>query len=227
MSDDEYIREANHTSHPEGVKPAHKEYIYDLGEHPVRSDYKQRFRDTYNTTRPEYNDHAFNAKIDGKTRKIRIPAKIVREIHLQCESEAHPITFHQKLQPNYVDGQTHGPNKVGKMTFQNVGYYNSIQSSMMMPNYFRQKAWAIQNEIFDNGLKYRQVNGEDYPTIEDVDYSEEVAQRMFYPENYGRRSRGKKTKKSSKKDKPITSKLRADEQSMKRVLRALPHIKEG
>ena len=144
-----YIREANHTSHPEGVKPAHKEYIYDLGEH--------RFRDSYHTTRPEYNDHAFNAKIDGKTRKIRIPAKIVREIHLQCESEAHPITFHQKLQPNYVDGQTHGPNKAGKMTVQNVGYYNSIQSSMMMPNYFRQKAWAIQNEIFDNGLKYRQV----------------------------------------------------------------------
>ena len=33
---DEYIRKANHTSHPEGVKTEHKEYLYDLGEHPVR-----------------------------------------------------------------------------------------------------------------------------------------------------------------------------------------------
>ena len=41
----------------------------------VRSDYNQRFRDSYSTTRPEYNDHAFKANIDGKTREIRVLKK--------------------------------------------------------------------------------------------------------------------------------------------------------
>ena len=145
---DDYIRENNRSEHEERAKP-HTEYIFDLGEHPVRAENKQRFRDTYPTTRPEYTDHAFNVKLDGKERKIRVPAKIAREIHLQIEAEAHPLTFHQKLQPNYVSGQKIGPNKVGKMTVQSVSYYNSIQSTMQLPNYFRQKGWSIQNEVFD------------------------------------------------------------------------------
>ena len=48
---------------------------------------------------------------------------------------------------------------------------------MQLPNYFRQKGWSIQNEVFDANLKYRQVNGEDYPTIADLNYSEEVAKK--------------------------------------------------
>lgn len=175
---DSYVRRTDRSSHPERVI-THKDYIFDLGEHPVRDDKKTRFRDTYPTTRPEYNDHAFQMKIDGKDREVRVPAKIAREIHLQIEAEAHPITFHQKLQPNYVQGQRIAPNKVGKMTIQNVSYYNSIQSSMQLPNYFRQKGWAIQNAVFDEQLKYRQVNGDDYPTITDLDYSEEVARKVF------------------------------------------------
>ena len=194
---DEYIRENDRSQHAERFK-IYPDYIFDLGEHPVKSENKQRFRDAYPTTRPEYSDHAFNVKIDGEERKIRVPQKIAREIHLQIEAEAHPITFHQKLQPNYVAGQQIGPNKIGKMTVQNVNYYNSIQSTMLLPNYFRQKGWAIQNAVFDAQLKYRQVNGEDYPTIEDLDYSEEVAKRVLNAAEDNRRKNEKKDKKKAK-----------------------------
>ena len=231
---DEYIRENDRSQHAERFK-IYPDYIFDLGEHPVKSENKQRFRDAYPTTRPEYSDHAFNVKIDGKERKIRVPQKIAREIHLQIEAEAHPITFHQKLQPNYVAGQQIGPNKIGKMTVQNVNYYNSIQSTMLLPNYFRQKGWAIQNAVFDAQLKYRQVNGEDYPTIEDLDYSEEVAKRVLNAAEDNRRKNEKKDKKKAKARRkgkgkkdfdPRVPKLRKDRASYNRVIQALPHINE-
>ena len=229
MMTDNYVRLRNRSDHPERVI-THKEYIFDLGEHPVRPENKARFRDTYPTTRPEYNDHAFTMKIDGKDRQVRLPAQIAREIHIQIESEAHPINFHQKLQPNYVAGQGHGPNKVGKMTVQNVSYYNSIQSAMQLPNYFRQKGWAIQNAIFDEHMKYRQVNGDDYPHIADIDYSEEVATKVFESYDSGKKKpkgKGKKAdvKNKAKKDERIP-KLKKDKMSYKRVINALPHIKE-
>ena len=135
----------------------------------------------------------------GKTAKFAYRQKIAREIHLQIEAEAHPITFHQKLQPNYVQGQRIAPNKVGKMTIQNVSYYNSIQPSMQLPNYFRQKGWAIQNAVFDEQLKYRQVNGDDYPTITDLDYSEEVARKVF--ESFESDDNGRKKPKGKGKGK--------------------------
>ena len=56
MSDDEYIREANHTSHPEGVKPAHKEYIYDLGELLVRTLAIERIKELDKTAVDNYTD---------------------------------------------------------------------------------------------------------------------------------------------------------------------------
>ena len=79
---DEYIRENTRSEHTERAK-IHTDYIFDLGEHPVRSENKQRFRDAYPTTRPGYSEHAFNVKIDGKERKVRVPTRIAREIHLQ------------------------------------------------------------------------------------------------------------------------------------------------
>ena len=77
------------------------------------------------------------------------------------------------------------------MTVQSVSYYNSIQPTMQLPNYFRQKGWSIQNAVFDANLKYRQVNGEDYPTIADLDYSEEVAKRVLESDdNRRKKSKG-------------------------------------
>ena len=230
--DDGYIRESTRSEHTERAK-THTDYIFDLGEHPVRSENKQRFRDAYPASRPEYSDHTFTQKIDGKDRKIRVPTRIVREIHLQVESEAHPITFHQKLQPNYVAGQQIGPNKVGKMSVQSVNYYNSIQSTMQLPNYFRQKGWAIQNATFDASLKYRQVNGEDYPTIADLDYSEEVAKKTLSAADDNRRKKmtskdAKKKAKARRKGKvdDRIPKLKKDSASYKRVINALPHIRQ-
>ena len=229
--DDGYIRENNRSEHTERAK-THTDYIFDLGEHPVRSENKQRFRDAYPASRPEYSDHTFIQKIDGKDRKIRVPTRIVREIHLQVESEAHPITFHQKLQPNYVAGQQIGPNKVGKMSVQSVNYYNSIQSTMQLPNYFRQKGWAIQNAVFDEQLKYRQVNGDDYPTITALAYSEEVARKVFESDDNGRKKpkgkgKGKKAERNpkSRRDDRIP-KLMKDKKSFEQVMEALPRIKE-
>ena len=50
-------------------KRIHTEYIFDLGEHPVRAENKQRFHGAYPTTRSEYTDHhAFKMKIDGRCR---------------------------------------------------------------------------------------------------------------------------------------------------------------
>ena len=87
---DEYIREhtrSTHTeTHTERAKK-HSDYIFDLGEHPVRSENKQRFRDAYPTSRPEYSDHAFNVKIDGKERKIRVPTKYDAALSLYVDSQ--------------------------------------------------------------------------------------------------------------------------------------------
>ena len=66
---DNYVRLRARSDHPERVI-THKEYIFDLGEHPVRPENKARFRETYPTTRPEYNDHAFTMKIDGKDKHL-------------------------------------------------------------------------------------------------------------------------------------------------------------
>ena len=35
--------------------------------------------------------------------EIKVPKQVAREIHLRIEAERHPITFYQKLQPNYQD----------------------------------------------------------------------------------------------------------------------------
>ena len=108
----------------------------------------------------------------------------------------HPITFYQKPQPNYQQGQRNAPNKIGKMTVQNVSYWNSVQSSIGCPNYYRQKGWAVQKEVFDSDLKYRRINDKDYPHISDLDYSERVMKRSLLPEQYGkpRRRSGKGSK---------------------------------
>ena len=37
----------------------HTDYIYDIGQFPVKSSNLQRFRDSYHTSRPEYSGHAF------------------------------------------------------------------------------------------------------------------------------------------------------------------------
>ena len=41
----------------------------------------ERFRKMYPASNNEYQDHAFEANIDGKEKQIRIPTEIVREIH--------------------------------------------------------------------------------------------------------------------------------------------------
>ena len=66
----------------------HTDYIYDIGEFPVKSSNLQRFRDSYNTPRPEYSGHAFKMKLNGKDepRTVRIPRNVAREIHLLCEA---------------------------------------------------------------------------------------------------------------------------------------------
>ena len=105
-------------------------------------------------------------------------------------------------------------------------------TSLATWHYFRQKGWAIQSATFDANLKYRQVNGEDYPTIADLDYSEEVAQRVLSAaDDYRRKKLKSKDKKKAKarskgKMDGRIPKLKKDSASYKRVIEALPHIRE-
>ena len=108
---------------PEEGSQTHADYIYDIGEFPVQRANLQKFRNTYSTTRPEYTTHAFKTKIEGKEHTVRVPRNVAREIHLLCEARAHPLTFHQKLQPNYIKGNAIHPNKVGKTTVETVVYF--------------------------------------------------------------------------------------------------------
>ena len=144
---DGYVRRQDHSSHHLGEATTYTDYVHDIGEHPVKADMLQRFRNMYPASNDEYHDHAYKGKVNGKETEIRIPKEVAREIHLRIEAERHPITFYQKLQPNYQQGQRNGPNKIGKMTVQNVTYWNSVQSSMGCPNYYRNKGWAIQNAV--------------------------------------------------------------------------------
>ena len=50
---DEYVNMEQET-HEMGKNVKHTDYIYDLGEYPVKHANLQRFRDTYAANRPEY-----------------------------------------------------------------------------------------------------------------------------------------------------------------------------
>ena len=50
---DEYVNMDQET-HEMGTNVKHTDYIYDLGEFPVKHGNLQRFRDTYASNRPEY-----------------------------------------------------------------------------------------------------------------------------------------------------------------------------
>ena len=189
---DEYVNMDQET-HEMGKTTKHTDYIYDLGEFPVKQGNLQRFRDTYASNRPEYSGHAYKAEIDGKMRTMRIPRNVAREIHLLAESRAHPITFHQKLQPNYVKGNSLHPNKVGKTTVETCVYFNGIQCGMKIPIYLKEKGWAMQSAMFASGTKLKRLNDEDYTTVKDLDYSADVAIKMF--------GNAKALKKSKNKDK--------------------------
>ena len=76
---DEYVNMDQET-HEMGKNVKHTDYIYDLGEFPVKHGNLQRFRDTYASNRPEYSGHAFKAEIDGKMRTLRVPRNVAREI---------------------------------------------------------------------------------------------------------------------------------------------------
>ena len=71
-------------------------------------------------------------KDEEEPRTVRIPRNMAREIHLLCEAKAHPVTFHQKLQPNYITGNASQPNKVGKTQVETVVYFNGIQNAMVL-----------------------------------------------------------------------------------------------
>ena len=175
---DEYVNMDQETQEM-GNNVKHTDYIYDLGEFPVKHGNLQRFRDTYASNRLEYCGHAFKAEIDGKMRTLRVPRNVAREIHLLAESKAHPITLHQKLQPNYVKGNSSHPNKVGKTTVETCVYFNGIQCGMKIPIYLKEKGWAMQSAMFASGTKMKRPNDEDYTTVKDLDYSADVAKKMF------------------------------------------------
>ena len=59
---DEYVNMDQET-HEMGKNVKHTDYIYDLGEFPVKHGNLQRFRDTYASNRPEYSGHAFKAPL--------------------------------------------------------------------------------------------------------------------------------------------------------------------
>ena len=189
---DEYVNMDQET-HEMGKNVKHTDYIYDLGEYPVKHGNLQRFRDTYASNRPEYCGHAFKAEIDGKMHTLRVPRNVAREIHLLAESKAHPITFHQKLQPNYVKGNSSHPNKVGKTTVETCVYFNGIQCGMKIPIYLKEKGWAMQSAMFASGTKMKRLNDDDYTTVKDLDYSADVAKKMF--------GHAKASKKNKNKDK--------------------------
>ena len=100
---------------------------------------------------------------------------------LHCEFSAHPITANQKIQPNYVKSnvQNREPDKVGNLKVSAVGYYNRVQQHIGLPNYQRIKSMAIQKTLFGNNLMYKDVSKrDDYPAVADIDYSEQVFNRM-------------------------------------------------
>ena len=104
MTDDGYTRNVCGSSSSRTTVTNLDSYVFDIGEHPVSDDNKERFRKTWSASRSEYAGHKFKITIDGKEQNIEIPARVAREIHITAEAESHPITFHQKLQPNYVQG---------------------------------------------------------------------------------------------------------------------------
>ena len=75
---DKYVRRRDHSAHNGGEAVTYTEYVYDIGEHPVRQDMLERFRKMYPASNNEYQDHAFTANIQGKEQQIRIPTGIVR-----------------------------------------------------------------------------------------------------------------------------------------------------
>ena len=202
----------------------HTDYIYDIGEFPVKSSNLQRFRDSYHTSRPEYSGHAFKMKLNGEDepRTVRVPRNVAREIHLLCEAKAHPLTFHQKLQPNYISGNTSHPNKVGKTQVETVVYFNGIQNAMKAPKYIQDKCWAMQSAMFEEKMQLKKLNSDGHPTVKDLDYSKQVAKRMFQHD---------KTKKKPKKSKggvdhkTLPSRIQDSEESLlHRVMNGLPTI---
>ena len=57
-----YVNLSEDNAFEEGPTQTHADYIYDIGEFPVKAPNLQRFRDSYPTTRPEYSGHAFELK---------------------------------------------------------------------------------------------------------------------------------------------------------------------
>ena len=49
-----YVDLSDEKAFEEGKPIKHTDYIYDIGEYPVKSPNLQRFRDSYHTSRPEY-----------------------------------------------------------------------------------------------------------------------------------------------------------------------------
>lgn len=197
-------------------------YIYDLGEHPVKNDNKERFRLTWSDSRPEYSGHSFKVKIDGKEHEVTVPNQVAREIHITAETEAHPLTFHQKLQPNYVSGNKNkSPAHVNNLRVQNVCYFNSIQSHLQLPNYLRQKSWAIQKEIFANNVKYKDIGKSGHPSVMDLDYSSQVLAHLKKEIQPKKKSHTRKQKANCGGSKLVNDKGKYDE-----VLKVLPGIDE-
>ena len=177
MADEGYTRANVATEKSKAVNL--DSYVFDLGEHPVPDRNKTKFRDVYSASGREYSGHTFKTTIDGKEHTITIPNRVAREVHISAETERHPITFNQKLQPNYITGNRNkGPSYVGRLKVQSICYFNSIQSQLQLPNFFRQKAWAIQKEIFTNKLQFKDVGKPGNPAIMDLDYSKQVLQHM-------------------------------------------------
>ena len=207
-----YVDLSEEKAFEEGKTIKHTDYIYDIGEYPVKSSNLQRFRDSYHTSRPEYSGHAFKMKFkdEEEPRTVRVPRNVAREIHALCEAKAHPLTFHQKLQPNYITGNSSHPNKVGKTHVETVVYFNGIQNAMKAPKYLQDKAWAMQAAMFDEKMQLKKLNNEDYPTIKDLDYSKPVALKMFKHV----KSKKAKTPKGGVDHKTLPSRIQDSEESL-------------
>ena len=127
MADEGYTRANVATEKSKAVNL--DSYVFDLGEHPVPDSNKTKFRDIYSASGAEYSGHNFKTKIDGKEHTITIPNRVAREVHISAETERHPITFNQKLQPNYITGnRTKGPSYVGRLKVQSICYFNGTFS---------------------------------------------------------------------------------------------------
>ena len=207
-----YVDLSDEKAFEEGKPIKHTDYIYDIGEYPVKSSNLQRFRDSYHTSRPEYTGHAFKMKFkdEEEARTVRVPRNVAREIHALCEAKAHPLTFHQKLQPNYIAGNSSHPNKVGKTHVETVVYFNGIQNAMKAPKYLQDKAWAMQAVMFDEKMQLKKLNNEDYPTIKDLDYSKPVALKMFKHV----KSKKAKSSKGGVDHKTLPSRIQDSEESL-------------